>query len=85
MEFFPILYMLKRKSSFRFDAMSRIAQLFVTEYSIASRKWNVRGAIGFGTSARGSCVANDTFIVWPTAIKTKDPVLPLPAGHGYAR
>lgn len=28
---------------------------------------------------------NDTFIVWPTAIKTKDPVLPLPAGHGYAR
>ena len=30
-------------------------------------------------------VANDTFIVWPTAIKTKDPVLPLPAGHGYAR
>jgi branched-chain amino acid transport system substrate-binding protein len=29
--------------------------------------------------------ANDTFIVWPTAIKTKDPVLPLPAGHGYAR
>ena len=30
-------------------------------------------------------VANDTYIVWPTAIKTKDPVLPLPAGHGYAR
>ncbi len=29
--------------------------------------------------------ANDTFIVWPSAIKTKDPVLPLPAGHGYAR
>ena len=29
--------------------------------------------------------ANDTFIVWPAAIKTKDPVLPLPAGHGYAR
>lgn len=28
--------------------------------------------------------ANDTFIVWPSAIKTKDPVLPLPAGHGYA-
>lgn len=27
---------------------------------------------------------NDTFIVWPTAIKTRDPVLPLPAGHGYA-
>jgi branched-chain amino acid transport system substrate-binding protein len=30
-------------------------------------------------------VASDTYIVWPTAIKTKDPVLPLPAGHGYAR
>jgi branched-chain amino acid transport system substrate-binding protein len=28
---------------------------------------------------------NDTFIVWPTAIKTKDPVLPLPKGHTYAR
>ncbi len=26
----------------------------------------------------------DTFIVWPTAIKTKDPVLPLPKGHPYA-
>ena len=38
--------------------MSRIAQLLVTEYSIASRKWNVRGAIGFGTSARGSCMSS---------------------------
>ena len=28
--------------------------------------------------------ANDTFIVWPAALKTKDPVLPLPRGHGYA-
>ena len=27
---------------------------------------------------------NDTFIVWPAAIKTKDPVLPLPKGHAYA-
>lgn len=27
---------------------------------------------------------NDTFIVWPTPIKTKDPVLPLPKGHTYS-
>jgi len=27
---------------------------------------------------------NDTFVVWPQAIRTKDPVLPLPKGHGYA-
>jgi branched-chain amino acid transport system substrate-binding protein len=27
---------------------------------------------------------NDTFVVWPSAIKTKDPVLPLPRGHAYA-
>ena len=27
---------------------------------------------------------NDTFVVWPSAIKTKDPVLPLPKGHAYA-
>jgi branched-chain amino acid transport system substrate-binding protein len=27
---------------------------------------------------------NDTFVVWPAAIKTKDPVLPLPKGHAYA-
>ena len=26
-----------------------------------------------------------TKIAWPTAIKTIDPVLPLPAGHAYAR
>jgi branched-chain amino acid transport system substrate-binding protein len=26
----------------------------------------------------------DTFIVWPTAIKTRDPVLPLPRGHAFA-
>ena len=26
----------------------------------------------------------DTYIVWPAAIKTKDAVLPLPKGHGYA-
>jgi branched-chain amino acid transport system substrate-binding protein len=29
--------------------------------------------------------AKDTFIVWPAAIKTKDPVLPLPKGHAYAK
>jgi branched-chain amino acid transport system substrate-binding protein len=27
---------------------------------------------------------NDTFVVWPSSIKTKDPVLPLPKGHSYA-
>jgi len=27
--------------------------------------------------------ANDTYVVWPSAIKTKDPVLPLPKGHAY--
>lgn len=26
----------------------------------------------------------DTFIVWPTAIKTRDAVLPLPRGHAFA-
>jgi branched-chain amino acid transport system substrate-binding protein len=28
--------------------------------------------------------ANDTFIVWPSALKTRDAVLPLPRGHTYA-
>jgi branched-chain amino acid transport system substrate-binding protein len=28
--------------------------------------------------------AKDTYIVWPTSIKTKDPVLPLPKGHTYS-
>jgi len=27
---------------------------------------------------------SDTFIVWPSAIKTKEPVLPLPKGHVYS-
>lgn len=27
---------------------------------------------------------NETFIVWPTPIKTRDPVLPLPKGHTYS-
>ena len=29
--------------------------------------------------------AKETYIVWPSAIKTKDPVLPLPKGHAYAK
>lgn len=29
-------------------------------------------------------IANDTKIVWPAAIKTADPVLPLPKGHTYS-
>ena len=29
-------------------------------------------------------VGNDTVVVWPSAIKTKDAVLPLPKGHAYA-
>ncbi|HRO58460.1 MAG TPA: ABC transporter substrate-binding protein [Burkholderiaceae bacterium] len=28
---------------------------------------------------------NETYVVWPEAIKTRDAVLPLPKGHGYAR
>ena len=29
-------------------------------------------------------VGNDTFVVWPNAIKSRDAVLPLPKGHSYA-
>lgn len=29
-------------------------------------------------------IGRDTFIVWPSALKTKDPVAPLPKGHAYA-
>jgi len=29
-------------------------------------------------------IGNDTKIVWPTAIRTADPVLPLPKSHSYA-
>ncbi len=29
--------------------------------------------------------SKETYIVWPSAIKTKDPVLPLPKGHAYAK
>jgi branched-chain amino acid transport system substrate-binding protein len=30
-------------------------------------------------------IKGETKIVWPKAIRTIDPVLPLPAGHAYAR
>jgi branched-chain amino acid transport system substrate-binding protein len=30
-------------------------------------------------------VNGETKVVWPTAIKTADPVMPLPKGHAYAR
>jgi branched-chain amino acid transport system substrate-binding protein len=30
-------------------------------------------------------VKGETKVVWPSAIKTFDPVLPLPKGHAYAR
>jgi branched-chain amino acid transport system substrate-binding protein len=30
-------------------------------------------------------VNGETKVVWPTAIKTADPVIPLPKGHAYAR
>lgn len=30
-------------------------------------------------------IGNDTQVVWPAAIKTKDAVLPLPKGHAYAQ
>jgi branched-chain amino acid transport system substrate-binding protein len=30
-------------------------------------------------------VKGETKIAWPSAIKTVDPVLPLPKGHAYAR
>ncbi|MFP5406951.1 MAG: ABC transporter ATP-binding protein, partial [Gammaproteobacteria bacterium] len=29
--------------------------------------------------------AQETYVVWPSQIKTKDPVLPLPKGHAYAK
>jgi branched-chain amino acid transport system substrate-binding protein len=29
-------------------------------------------------------IGNDTYVVWPGSIKTKEAVLPLPKGHGYA-
>lgn len=52
-------------------------------------KFNPPGHAMSGQNALSSPVvmqynAQDTYIVWPAAIKTKDPVLPLPKGHGYA-
>lgn len=52
-------------------------------------KFNPPGHAMAGQNALSSPVVmqysnQDTFIVWPTAIKTKDPVLPLPKGHGYS-
>lgn len=52
-------------------------------------KFNPPGHPMSGQNALSSPVVmqysgQDTFIVWPTAIKTRDPVLPLPKGHGYA-
>jgi branched-chain amino acid transport system substrate-binding protein len=53
-------------------------------------KFNPPGHKMAGQNARSSPVVmqyinGQTKIVWPTAIKTVDPVLPLPAGHAYAR
>ncbi|HEY5634331.1 MAG TPA: ABC transporter substrate-binding protein, partial [Burkholderiaceae bacterium] len=47
------------------------------------------GHVMAGQNERSSPVVmqysgNDTFIVWPTAIKTKDPALPLPKAHPYS-
>ncbi|MEQ8397000.1 ABC transporter substrate-binding protein [Thalassobaculum sp.] len=53
-------------------------------------KFNPPGDEMAGQNARSSPVVmqyvnGETKIVWPTAIKTMDPVLPLPSGHSYAR
>ena len=52
-------------------------------------KFNPPGHAMSGQNALSSPVvmqynAQDTYIVWPAAIKTKHTVLPLPKGHGYA-
>jgi branched-chain amino acid transport system substrate-binding protein len=52
-------------------------------------KFNPPGHVMSGQNALSTPVVmqysnQDTFIVWPTAIKTKDPILPLPKGHGYS-
>lgn len=52
-------------------------------------KFNAPGHAMSGQNALSTPVvmqynAQDTYIVWPAAIKTKDPMLPLPKGHGYA-
>jgi branched-chain amino acid transport system substrate-binding protein len=53
-------------------------------------KFNPPGHKMAGQNARSSPVVmqyikGETKIVWPAAIRTIDPVLPLPAGHAYAR
>lgn len=53
-------------------------------------KFNPPGHEMAGQNERSSPVVmqyvdGETKIVWPTAIKTMDAVLPLPAGHAYAR
>jgi branched-chain amino acid transport system substrate-binding protein len=53
-------------------------------------KFNPPGDRMAGQNSRSSPVVmqyveGKTKIVWPTAIKTADPVLPLPKGHAYAR
>ena len=52
-------------------------------------KFNAPGSKMAGQNERSSpavmqYIGNDTAVVWPTAIKTKDPVLPLPKGHAFA-
>ena len=52
-------------------------------------KFNPPGHLMSGQNARSTPVVmqysgQDTFIVWPTAIKTRDAMLPLPKSHGYA-
>jgi branched-chain amino acid transport system substrate-binding protein len=53
-------------------------------------KFNPPGHKMAGQNARSSPVVmqyikGETKIAWPAAIRTADPVLPLPAGHPYAR
>ncbi len=53
-------------------------------------KFNPPGHAMAGQNARSSPVVmqyidGKTKIAWPSAIRTTDPVLPLPAGHAYAR
>lgn len=53
-------------------------------------KFNPPGHKMAGQNARSSPVVmqyikGETKIVWPAAIKTIDPILPLPKGHAYAR
>ena len=52
-------------------------------------KFNPPGHQMSGQNARSTPVVmqysgQETFIVWPAPIKTRDAVLPLPKGHGYA-